>query len=520
MSSDRNRIAARGIRRRVALNPISDATRDQLLASARPADWRNPDPVTPYDLLVIGAGPAGLAAVEAAIEGGAKVALIERHLLGGVSLLTGSVPSKSIIRTSRLYADMRRAEKFGAAVPSGISENFAATMERMRRLRARISAYHSAERLKIAGVDLYFGAARFTGRDAITVDGVTVRFGKALIATGARPVPTVIPGLEQAGYFTSEQAFDLRECPSRLLVIGGGPLGCELAQAFCRLGSHVVIAQNNPKFLPKEERDAAQLVSESMARDGVEIHLNTTVVAVRTGATGEKLVDLVSDDNKSTIAVDHILTGVGRIPNVERLDLETAGVACDAVPGIRVDDFLRTTNPQVYAAGDVCLEYKFTHTAEASARLAIANALFAGRKKWSALTIPWCTYTDPEVAHVGLYVGEARDRSIPIKTITVLMHDIDRAMIDGQEKGFVKIHVKEGTDEILGATIVASHAGEMINEITLAIDAGIGLSVLATVIHAYPTQASAIKMAADAFAKSLIKPPAPYDIGRPAWPTE
>ncbi len=504
----------------MALNPIPDADRDELMAYARPAGWRNPDPKRPYDLLVIGAGPAGVAAVEAAIEGGAKVALIENHLLGGVSLLTGSVPSKSIIRTSRLYADMRRAEKFGAEVPSGIQENFSATMERMRRLRTRIAEYHSAERLKLAGVDLYFGAARFTGPDAVMVGGATIRFGKALIATGARPVPTIIPGLEQAGYFTSEEAFDLTECPRRLLVIGGGPLGCELAQAFCRLGSHVFIAQNEPKFLPKEERDAAQLLSESLARDGVEIHLNTTVVAVRTAATGEKLVDLVSDDNRSTIAVEHILTGVGRIPNVEGLGLEQAGVACDAVPGIRVDDFLRTTNQQIYAAGDVCLEYKFTHTAEASARLAVANALFGGRKSWSALTIPWCTYTDPEVAHVGLYVREARDRSIPIKTFTVLMHDTDRAIIDSQEKGFVKVHVREGTDEILGATIVASHAGEMINEITLAIDAGIGLSVLATVIHAYPTQASAIKMAADAFAKSLVKPPPSHDIARPAWPTE
>ena len=468
-----------------------NADRRELMASARPAGWQNPDPAAHYDLLVIGAGPAGLAAAEAAIEGGAKVALIERHLLGGVSLLTGSVPSKSIIRTSRLYADMRDAENFGAPVPTGIQENFAAAMERMRRLRTRIGEYRSAERLKIAGVDVYFGAAQFAGPASVVVGGTTVRFGKALIATGARPMPTIIPGLEQAGYFTSDEVFDLAEFPRRLLVIGGGPLGCELAQAFCRLGSHVVIAQNEPKFLPKEERDAAQILSESLARDGVEIHLSTTVIAVRTATTGEKLVDLLSGDRKSTITVDHILTGVGRVPNVEGLELEKAGVACDPVPGVRVNDFLRTTNRRIYSAGDVCLELKFTHTAEASARMAVANALFRGRNRWSASTIPWCTYTDPEIAHVGLYVSEARDRSIPVKTITVLMHDTDRAMIDGEEDGFVKIHVREGTDEILGATIVASHAGEMINEITLAIDARIGLSALATVIHAYPTQASA-----------------------------
>jgi len=477
------------------------------------------DRAASYDLVVIGAGPAGLAAAEAAAAGGAKVALIERHRLGGVSLSTGSVPSKAIIRTSRLYADMHHARRFGAAVPGDIRENFCAAMDRMRRLRTRIGAYHSAERLRLAGIDLHFGAARFSGPDTITLDGATLCFAKALIAAGARPVATLIPGLEQAGCFTSEEVFDLTECPPRLLVIGGGPLGCELAQAFCRLGAHVVIAQNEAKFLPKEERDAAQLLSEALAHDGVEIHLNTTVVAVRIAATGEKLVDLVSDENKSTIAVDRILTGVGRTPNVEELGLEEAGVDYDAVQGVRVNDFLQTTNPRIYAAGDVCLEYKFTHAAQASAQVAVANALFGGEQRWSALTIPWCTYTDPEVAHVGLYVSEARDQSIPVKTITVLMHDTDRAMIDGQEKGFVKIHVRDGTDEILGATIVASHAGEMINEITLAIDAGIGLSVLAKIVHAYPTQASAIKMAADAFAKSRLTPPPRNDIARPDWPT-
>jgi pyruvate/2-oxoglutarate dehydrogenase complex dihydrolipoamide dehydrogenase (E3) component len=498
----------------------ADTNRRELMAYARPPGWQNPAPAASYDLLVIGGGPAGLAAAEAAIERGVKVALIERHLLGGVSLLTGSVPSKSIIRPSRLYADMRDAEKFGATVPTGIRENFDAAMERMRSLRVRISEYHSAQRLNLAGVDLYFGAAQFDGKDAVVVGGATLNFEKALIATGARSTPTAIPGLEDGAYFTSENVFDLTECPRRLLVIGGGPLGCELAQAFCRLGSHVAIAQNEAKFLPKEERDAAQILSESLARDGVEIHLNTTVVAVRTASTGEKLVDLVSDDRKITITVDDILAGVGRIPNVEGLGLEKAGVACDAVSGVRVDDFLRTANRRIYAAGDVCLAHRFTHAAKASALLAVENALSRGRKRWSAITIPWCTYTDPEIAHVGLYVSEARGRSIPVKTFTALMHDTDRAMIDGQENGFVKLHIRDGTDKILGATIVASHAGEMINEITLAIDAGIGLSVLARVIHAYPTQASAIKMAADAFAKSLVKPSPPHDIARPEWPTD
>jgi pyruvate/2-oxoglutarate dehydrogenase complex dihydrolipoamide dehydrogenase (E3) component len=326
-----------------------------------------------------------------------------------------------------------------------------------------------------------------------------------MIATGARPDTPSIPGLVEAGFLTNENVFDLTELPRRLLVIGGGPLGCELAQVFSRFGAQTTIAQDMPLFLPKEERDAAQILADAFARDGIEVRLNTEAVRVRV-EDGQKLVDLVSDDYKSTVAVDAILTGTGRLPNVEGLDLEAAGVDCDATTGVRVNDFLQTSNPRIYAAGDACLEHKFTHTADASARIVVQNALFLGRQRLSALTIPWCTYTDPEIAHVGLYVREARDQDIPVKTFTIPMHDVDRAIADGEEVGFVKIHVKERTDRILGATVVASHAGDMINEITLAMVAGIGLSTLARVIHAYPTQAEAIKKAADAYSRTRLTP--------------
>jgi pyruvate/2-oxoglutarate dehydrogenase complex dihydrolipoamide dehydrogenase (E3) component len=326
-----------------------------------------------------------------------------------------------------------------------------------------------------------------------------------MIATGARPDTPSIPGLVEAGFLTNENVFDLIELPRRLLVIGGGPLGCELAQVFCRFGAQTTIAQVTPLFLPKEERDAAQILSDAFARDGIEVRLNTEAVGVRV-ESGQKLVDLVSDDYKSTVAVDAILTGTGRLPNVEGLNLEVAGVDCDATTGVRVNDFLQTSNPRIYAAGDVCLEHKFTHTAEASARIVVQNALFLGHQRLSGLTIPWCTYTDPEIAHVGLYVREARDEHIPVKTFTIPMHDVDRAVADGEESGFVKIHVKERTDRILGATVVASHAGDMINEITLAMVAGIGLSTLARVIHTYPTQGEAIKMAADAYSRTRFAP--------------
>src|SRR5450755_117139 len=479
-----------------------DALEQTWLENVRPPAWRNPKPASRYGLVIIGGGPAGLVAAGAAASTGVRVAVVERALLGGSCLNVACIPSKAIIRTSRLYAEMRNADHYGAQVPVEVRVDFPAAMQRMRRIRARISRVDSVRRLSADGVDVFLGDAHFTGRDSLSVDGTALRFRKAVVATGARPDTPSIAGLAEAGYLTNENVFDLTELPPSLLVIGGGPLGCELAQAFGRFGARTTIVQDLPLFLPKEERDAAQILSDAFARDGIEVRLNTAAVKVRVEG-GQKFVDLVSDDYQSTVAVDAILTGTGRLPNVERLNLEVAGVDCDAITGIRINDFLQTSNPRIYAAGDACLEHKFTHTADASARIAVNNALALGHRRLSAQTIPWCTYTDPEIAHVGLYVREARDQDIPVRTFTVPMHDVHRAIADGEEAGFVKIHVKERTDRILGATIVARHAGEMINEITLAIVARIGLRTLARVIHAYPTQAEAIKKAADAYIASL-----------------
>ncbi len=466
-------------------------------AAAQPfgETWRNPSPAGVYDLAIIGAGPAGLTAARFATTLGAKVALIERDRLGGASVNVGSVPSKAMLRTARLYAEMGSAEDYGAQTPSDISIDFQTVMKRMRSLRRRIGDNVSADRLAAAGSDIFFGQARFIGRRAIEVGDVALRFGNALIATGSSSLPPAIPGLSETGYLTNETVFDLAERPRRLLVVGGGPLGCELAQAFCRLGSQVIIAQDDPTFLPKEERDAAQILADALARDGVEVHLNTSVAAAH--AEGDqKVVDLVSEDSRIQVSVDQILVGIGRAPNVEDLGLEAAGVRYDRAAGVEIDDFLRTTNRRVYAAGDVCLEHKFAHSAEASARAVIFNALGLRRERLSDLTIPWCTYTDPEIAHVGLYVRDAWARSIPVETYVMLMHDVDRAVIDGAHEGFVKIHMRQGTDRILGATIVARDAGEMIGEISLAIRLGLGMRDLAEAIHAYPTQASAVRMAA------------------------
>ena len=475
----------------------------ELCRNGRPADWRNPTPRAPYHLLVIGAGPAGLVAARAAAALGARVALVEKNLLGGLSLNYGCVPSQALIRTSRLYAEMRNAETYGARSPANIEVDFPLAMARMRRVRARAGRVDSAPRIAAAGIDLFFGSATFVGPDTVDIDGQRVRFKKAMIATGSRSLLPTIPGLDDAGYLTNETLFDLTELPKTLLVIGGGPVGCQVAQALCRFGCRVVIAHAEPLFLPKEERDAAQLLAEALARDGVEIHLNTTAVNVRVEG-GKKIIETLNDGNVATIKVDQILTGIGRVPALSGLNLEAAGVAYDANVGIVVDDFLRTTNKRIFAAGDVCLEHQYTDTAEASARIVVRNALCFGRERLSALTIPWCTYTDPEIAHVGLYVRQARARGIPVKTFTVPMHDVDRALTDGEESGFVKVHVREGSDKILGATIVARHAGEMINDLSLALVAGIGLETIAHIIHAYPTQAEGIKKAAMAY---VSKPP-------------
>ncbi|MEP7097297.1 MAG: mercuric reductase [Dokdonella sp.] len=482
-----------------------DAFERERLASVRPANWTNPKPADRYKLVVIGAGPAGLVAAKGAAALGARVALVERDLIGGDCLNVGCVPSKALIRTARVYAEMRNAGRYGARPPDKVEVDFPAAMAHMRRLRARISRSDSIADLAAAGVDVFLGTGRFVSGDTVDVDGTRLRFDKAMIATGARPDTPTIRGLTDADYLTNENVFDLTTLPRRLLVVGGGPLGCELAQAFSRFGAGTIIVQDVPLFLPHEERDAAQLLSEAFARDGLEVRLNTNVTAVRI-EHGEKHVDMVSDDYHSSVTVDAILTGVGRLPNVEGLDLAKAGVELDDTGGVRVDDFLRTSNRNIYAAGDVCLDYKFTDTADASARIVVRNALFPGNQRFSTLTIPWCTYTDPEIAHVGMYVRKANEQNIAIRSFTVPMHEVDRAILDNEQTGFVKIHVAQRSDKILGATIVASHAGEMINEITVAMVHGIGLNKLAEVIHAYPTQAEAIRKAGNACQRTRLTP--------------
>jgi pyruvate/2-oxoglutarate dehydrogenase complex dihydrolipoamide dehydrogenase (E3) component len=454
------------------------------------------------DFAILGAGPAGLAAAKAASRLGLRVSLVERDKLGGNSFNAGTIPSKTLIRTARVFETMHDAEEFGVAHPVSPVISFSAVMGRMRRIRARIAEYHSDDRLRALGVDLVRADARFVGPNALAVADGRLLFKKALVATGARSRLSNIPGLDAIGYRTSESVFEMAELPGRLAIVGGGPVGCELAQAFCRLGAHVTIIQDQPKFLPLEERDAAELLSRSMARDGVDIRLNTSVVGARM-QDGAKLLHAVSDAVKSTITADEIILSIGRVPNIDGIGLDRASIAFTPDEGIAVDDFLCTTNADVYAAGDACTAHRFANVAEASACLAVDNALSGKMRRQSELTVPWCTYCDPEIAHIGMQVWEAREQSIPIKTYTVMMQDVDRAIIDGQDEGFVKLHIREGTDRILGATIVSSRASEMINEVSVAMSAGMGLCDLARVLHTYPAQSEAIRMAAIAYVEGL-----------------
>ena len=456
---------------------------------------------TRYDLVILGGGPAGLTAASAAVQNGLRVALVERDRIGGNSLYVGSVPSKAIVRSAGVIDAARDSAAFGVCAGPDPVGDFGSVMARMRRIRTRIAEYSSVERLQRSGTDVFFGVGRFVGKRVLLAGTQRLEYKKALIATGAGPRPSNIPGLEQTGYLTSTTVFDMVRLPRRLMVIGGGPLGCEMAQALARLGSTVTIVQNEPKFLPHEERDAAELLSLSLSRDGVETRLNTTVVGARMD-DGGKWVDMESNGVKSTLAVDEIMLSIGRVPNVDGLDLGAAAIAFDDAHGVHVDDFLRTANPDVYAAGDVCMTHKFTNAAQESARIAVLNAFGRKKRRQSHLLIPWCTYCDPEIAHIGLHVREARRRAIAVRSFTIMMHDVDRAITDGQEDGFVKIHVRRGTDEILGATVVAAHAGEMINELSVIMSAGIGMRRLSGILHTYPAQSDAIRLAALAFMRA------------------
>ncbi|MBN1140511.1 MAG: mercuric reductase [Deltaproteobacteria bacterium] len=488
-------------------NPPADENERLLIANVHPPGWVNPEPRPRYNLVVIGAGPAGLVAASGAAALGAQVALVEKNRLGGDCLNFGCVPSKGIIRAGRAIRDARNAAEFGVINGDRLKVDFGAAFERMRQVRARISDQDSARRLSgEKGIDLFFGAARFTGADTLEVEGATLSFHRAAICTGSSPYVPPIPGLAEAGFLTNETVFSLTALPERLAVIGGGPLGCELAQAFAHLGSTVFILHSGSRLLPREDPETSAVIHNALERDGILVYQDAKILEIETCGALKNLVFEEGEGNRRTLQADSILVGTGRRPNVSGMDLDKAAVESDPVEGIQVNSRLRTGNPRIYAAGDVCSRHKFTHAADAMARIVIANALFGARQTASGLVIPRCTYTTPEAAHVGLGHEEAVRGQIAIDTFSVSLAEVDRALLEGEDQGFVTVHLKKGTDRILGATIVARHAGELINEFTLAINAGIGLGTIAATIHPYPTLGEAIKKLADAYNRTRLTP--------------
>ncbi|MCH2201596.1 MAG: mercuric reductase [Fuerstiella sp.] len=481
-----------------------DEFNQQLEASVHPTDWQNPTPSGRYHLVVIGAGTAGLVTAAGAAKLGAKVALIERDLMGGDCLNTGCVPSKGIISAARAAAFVRNATEFGIHVPDGVNLDFAKVMRRMRKLRSRIALNDSASRFRDLGVDVFLGPGKFTASDTVQAGDTTLKFRKAVVCTGTRASVPPVPGIADVPYLTNQTVFSLTELPRRFGIIGAGPVGCELAQSFAGFGSEVFLVETTHGILPREDRDAAAIVKKSILNDGVNLLCCSRKTQLHQDGNRIRLA-VQSHDTAYNESVDALLVAAGRTPNTDGLGLETVGVNFGR-NGVQVNDQLQTTNPAIYAAGDICSKHKFTHSAEFLARTVIGNTLFLGRGRATSLLIPWTTYTTPEIAHVGLSPGEAAEQNIPIDTYTLEFSDVDRAILDSEEDGFVRVHTARGKDKILGATIVAGNAGNMISEITLAMNNRIGLGKIANSIHPYPTQAEAIRRVGDMYNRTRLTP--------------
>ncbi len=432
-----------------------------------------------YDLVVIGGGSAGLVAASAGAQINAKVALVEKALLGGDCLHYGCVPSKSMIHAAQIAYNVKTASRFGIYT-SEPKINLQEALGHVHAVIDTIQAHDSTERFEKLGVDVIYGKGRFVDEKTFEVNGRQLRARAFLVATGSRPSDLPVEGLKEAGYLTNEQVFSIKDRPDTLAVIGAGPIGCELGQSFSRLGSKVTLIASRDVIMPKEDPEAAAVVQSQMAAEGVQILTNTRAQSVKV-VDGKKHVFT----GKETIVVDEILVAAGRSPNVEALNLEAAGVEYDK-QGIKVDDKLRTSNKRIYAAGDIIGGYQFTHVAGYEAGVAMQNALVFPTKKADYRVIPWATFTEPELARVGLTENQARDRyGDDIYVLKQGFNGVDRALAESAGYGFAKF-ITKGNGEILGAHIVGPHAGELIHEAVLAMANNLKVSALQC-IHVYPT---------------------------------
>lgn len=459
-----------------------------------PSDWVNPKVKDEYDLLVIGGGPGGMTAAITAQSLGARTAIVEKEHFGGECFSYGCIPSKAFIRSSRIAHTVRNASEYGVEV-SQWEIDFNQVIQRVHDLQLCIAPHDSAAHLKSLGLDVFLGEGRFISHRELVVADQKIRFKKAIISTGTQPIPLNIPGIDSSDYLTNQTIFNIVDLPKRLAVIGGGPIGCELAQAFLRFGSEVNLIVRGQHLLPNDDFMASTILQNVFEKERMRMFMQTQVVRVEKRGK-EKLLYLSS--HKDPIIVDEILVAIGRKPIVEGLNLENANVVYDFKAGIKVGDYLETSNPDIYGAGDSSSSYKFTHISKELNKIAVFNALNGNKRKISSLIIPWCTYTDPEIAHIGLSEIDAKELGIHVEIVTVEMEKVDRAILDGETTGFVKLIVKEGTDQIIGATLMAAHAGDMISELSVAINSEQPLSSLLKAIHPFPTQGQILRMAAEA----------------------
>lgn len=457
-----------------------------------------------YNLVVLGAGSAGLVASYIAAAVKAKVALIEKDRMGGDCLHTGCVPSKALIRSARMLAYGRRAEEFGFR-KTETEFVFGEVMERVRRIVKKVEPHDSVERYTGLGVDCIQGEARITSPYTVEVAGRTLTTRGIIVATGAEPLLPSIPGLEQVDYLTSDSLWQLRELPKRLLVLGGGPIGCEMTQAFARFGAKVTQVEQAPRIMGREDEEVAKFLRKRFEAEGVQVLTNHAAKQVLV-EDGEQVLLCEHQGRQVRIPFDRILVAVGRRPRAEGFGLEDLGVQLSERGTVATDDFLRTNIPNIFCAGDVAGPYQFTHTAGHQAWYAAVNALFGDFKKFRVdyRVIPWCTFTDPEVARVGLNESEARQRNIPHEVTVFELADLDRAIAEGEDHGWIKIITPPGKDKILGATIVGTHAGDLLAEYILAMKHGIGLNKILATVHPYPTLAEANKLAAGAWKKAHV----------------